>query len=386
MPPRTKQQARHRRWGRYLKIAGDAGTIAMALRDKPTPLDWLGVGMRAIGLAIDVRDERRRAEAGDPWKYFSSLTGEEWLEVPEEFRRLVLEHVTNVEVDEAYWDGEQGSPLICRGRIGDEVFAWIAEGQNIADGPYLIAARQTEGYRALGEKLWRRLGGKQLLYGSAGLGLDPFEGGAVIATAQMTALCERMRLFVAAGQARSYLLGGPPGTGKSVAIRWMIEQLGLTSVRIDLGVLARLHGTHSTSLATSLETLLRLLRPQAMILDDLDRVAVTAPLLAFLEMARRTCIVVIGSANSVQKMMGAAVRPGRFDDIVRFERLDPVVLRELLAADADLHERLATLPAAYVVEFATRRRVLGREQALAELEELIGRSKQIAASAECDSD
>ncbi len=388
MSPRTKRQARNHKWGRYLKIAGDAGTIAMALRDKPTPLDWLGVGLRAIGLALTVRDERRRAEAGDPWKYFSDVTGEEWLEVPEEFRRLVLEHVMNVEIDEAFWDGDPQSSYICRGKIGDEVFAWIGEGSanGIVDGPYLIAARQTEGYRALGEKLWRRLGGKHLLYGTSGLVLDPFSSDGVIATAQMRELGERMRKFVEAGQARSYLLGGPPGTGKSVAIRWMIEQLGLTSVRIDLGVLAKLHGPHSTSLSTSLETLLRLLRPQAMILDDLDRVAVTAPLLSFLEMARRTCIVVVGSANSVQKLMGAALRPGRFDDIVRVDRLDPVVLRTLLAADADLHERLAALPAAYVVEFATRRKVLGREQALFELDELIERSKQIAGSAECDSE
>ncbi|MBL0212710.1 MAG: AAA family ATPase [Myxococcales bacterium] len=386
MPPRTKRQARNHKWGRYLKIAGDAGTIAMALRDKPTPLDWLGVGLRAIGLALTVRDERRRAEAGDPWKYFADVTGQEWLEVPDEFRRLVLEYVTAVEVDEAYWDGDPQSPFICKGTIGDEVFAWIGEGNGIADGPYLIAARQTEGYRALGDKLWRRLGGKQLLYGTSGLALDPFCSEGVVATAQMRELGDRMRRFVAAGQSRSYLLGGPPGTGKSVAIRWMIEQLGLTSVRIDLGVLAKLHGPHSSSLSTSLETLLRLLRPQAMILDDLDRVAVTAPLLSFLEMARRTCIVVVGSANSVSKLMGAAVRPGRFDDIVRVDRLDPVVLRTLLAADADLHERLATLPAAYVVEFATRRRVLGREQALVELDELIDRAKQIAGSAECDAE
>ncbi|MBA3461671.1 MAG: AAA family ATPase [Deltaproteobacteria bacterium] len=386
MPPRTRQQARNHKWGRYLKIAGDAGTIAMALRDKPTPLDWLGVALRAFGLGLSVRDERRRAEAGDPWKYFADVTGEEWLEVPDEFRRLVLDHVTGVEVDESYWDGDPQSPFICRGKIGDEVFAWIGEGNGIADGPYLIAARQTEGYRALGEKLWRRLGGKHLLYGTSGLALDPFAAEGVVATTQMRELRDRMRKFVDAGQARSYLLGGPPGTGKSVAIRWLIEQLGLTSVRIDLGVLAKLHGTHSTSLSTSLETLLRLLRPQAMILDDLDRIAVTAPLLSFLEMARRTCVVVIGSANSIAKMMGAAVRPGRFDDIVRVDRLDPVVLQTLLADDADLHGRLAELPAAYVVEFANRRRVLGREQALFELDELLSRSKQIAGSAECDSD
>src|SRR3954468_13041548 len=102
MPPRTKQQARNNKWGRYLKIAGDAGTIAMALRDKPTPLDWLGVGLRAIRLGLRVRDERRRSGAGDPWKYFTDISGDEWLEVPDEFRRLVLEHATNLEVDEAY--------------------------------------------------------------------------------------------------------------------------------------------------------------------------------------------------------------------------------------------------------------------------------------------
>jgi len=266
------------------------------------------------------------------------------------------------------------------------VFAWIGEGTGIADGPYLIAARQTEGYRALGEKVWCRSGGKHLLYGASGLVLDPFTCEGVVATAQMRELGERMRRFVDAAQARSYLLAGPPGVGKSVAIRWMIEELGLTSVRIDLGVLAKLHGPQSASLSTSLETLLRLLRPQAMILDDLDHVTVTAPLLSFLEMARRTCLVVVGSANSVGKLMGAAVRPGRFDDIVRVDRLDPQVLQTLLADDADLHERLAALPAAYVVEFANRRKVLGRTQALAELDELIARSNQIAAASECDSE
>ena len=82
---------------------------------------------------------------------------------------------------------------------------------------------------------------------------------------------------------------------------------------------------NSSSLATSLETLLRLLRPQVMILDDLDRVTITASLLAFLE-----------------------------------------------------------LPAAYVVEFAKRRRVLGRERALVELDELINRAKLINGAGDSD--
>lgn len=375
--PRSKASARAKKWARYLKIAGDAGVIAMSLRDKPTPLDWLAVGARAISLGLTIVDERRRAIANDPWKYFEDIRGDEWTEVPEEFKRLVVESATHLAVDEAYWDGDEQSAYVCRGKIGDEQVAWVGEAGQIVDGPYVLSKREPETYRALGDRLWKRLGGHHVLYGPQGLVSDHFLDGCVMETAQMRTLQTRMKAFLAADEPRSYLLGGPPGTGKSVAIRWLVASLGLSSVRIDLGVLARLHGYHSGSVVTSLETLLRLLRPRAMILDDLDRVAVNAPLLAFLELARKTCVVVIASANSVQSMMGAAVRPGRFDDIVRIERLDGEVLRTLLAEDLDLVERMAALPAAYVVEFVKRRRILGRDVALGELDDLLGRAKSV---------
>ena len=386
MKPRNNKTSRVKKWGRFLKIAGDAGTIAMSLRDKPNHLDWLAVGMRIVGLAMNIREERRRAEAGDPWKFFSDIEGVEWTEVPEEFRRLVMENATDAVIDERYWDGDETSAFICKGLLGDELVAWIGEGQNIVDGPYILTSRQIETYRALGDRLWRRIGGNHVLYGMTGLVTDPFVGDGVVATKQMRELGTRMKAFLDAGESRSYLLAGPPGTGKSVAIRWLVEQLGLSSVRIDLAVLARLHGTHSPNLATSLETLLRLLRPRAMILDDLDRVSVTAALLAFLELAQKTCKVVIASANSVDKMMGAALRPGRFDDIVRVDRLDPDVLRTLIDNDNALFDRLSPLPAAYVVEFAKRQRVLGKAQAVIELDDLVKRSGAIAASADCDAD
>ena len=375
--PRSKASARAKKWARYLKIAGDAGVIAMSLRDKPTPLDWLAVGARAISLGLTIVDERRRAIANDPWKYFEDIRGDEWTEVPEEFKRLVVESATHLAVDEAYWDGDDQSAYVCRGKIGDEQVAWVGEAGQIVDGPYVLSKREPETYRALGDRLWKRLGGHHVLYGPQGLVSDHFLDGCVMETAQMRTLQTRMKAFLAADEPRSYLLGGPPGTGKSVAIRWLVASLGLSSVRIDLGVLARLHGYHSGSVVTSLETLLRLLRPRAMILDDLDRVAVNAPLVAFHELARKTCDVVIASANSVQSMMGAAVRPGRFDDIVRIERLDGEVLRTLLAEDLDLVERMAALPAAYVVEFVKRRRILGRDVALGELDDLLGRAKSV---------
>ena len=253
MKPRNPKTTRAKRWGRLLKIAGEAGTIAMSLRDKPSRLDWMAVGARVVGLAMSIHDERRRAEAGDPWKFFSDLCGVEWTEVPEEFRRLVLEHVTDATIEDAFWDGDETSPYICKALVGDELVAWIGEAQIILDGPYVLTAREVETYRALGDRLWRRIGGSHAYYGVTGLVGDPFAAGGIVATTQMRALRARMGAFLAAREPRSYLLAGPPGTGKSMAIRWLVEDLGLSSVRIDLAVLARLHGSHAPALATSLE-------------------------------------------------------------------------------------------------------------------------------------
>ena len=72
----------------------------MSLRDKPRVLDWFGVGLRVIGLGMAIRDERRRAGARDPYDYFTDFTELEWAEVPNEFRRLVMDHIEEVELDE----------------------------------------------------------------------------------------------------------------------------------------------------------------------------------------------------------------------------------------------------------------------------------------------
>jgi hypothetical protein len=382
MRPHTKRTARLKRWERYLSLAADAGGILINLRDQPKTLDWLGVGLRVLGLGLRVRAEHRVARAGNAWRYFDAPgLDRTWIEVPEEFRRLVIDNTTDVTLDEDWWDGSEDGAAVCVGKVGDERVGWIVERTQVVDGPYVRADRATETYQALGERIWRRVGGRHCTYGTGGLVLDALDPGAIVPTAQMRALEDRLTRFVDQDVGRSVLLVGPPGTGKSVAIRWLTRRLGVTSVRVDLAVIASLHGRYDQkALAASLETLLKLLRPEAMILDDLDRVDVGGELLAFLELAARTCRLVLASANRPHKMMGASLRPGRFDEVVVFERLDPDVLRELLAADSDLFDRLAPLPAAYVAEFLKRRRVLGRDRAVAEIAELEARLALVASA------
>jgi hypothetical protein len=76
-------------------------------------------------------------------------------------------------------------------------------------------------------------------------------------------------------------------------------------------------------------------------------------------------------------MLGAALRPGRFDEVVKVDRLDARLLRSLVGDDEELAERVRDLPVAYVAELVKRRDVLGRDRALAELDELCARRAMV---------
>lgn len=376
MTDRSTSRRRSRRWERYLSLAADAGAIAMSLRDRPTRLDWMALGARAVGLVLRVRAEHRRIQSRDPWTFFDTTGSDRtWLAIPDEFQPIVLHHVGEVDLEPDHWDGEPDSHRVYLGTVGGEQIGWVGDRDGEpSSGPYLRAARESETYRALGQRLWAGLGGRQALYGKSGLTVDPLAAQVPAATAQVRALRERIGRFLACGLCRSVLLVGPPGTGKSHAIRYLAHDLGLTCLRVDLAALRRDRGAHVAEEAPVwLETLLRVLAPELLVIDDLDRVDTGGELLHFLELAATTCRLVLASANATDAMLGAALRPGRFDEIVRVDRLDDDLLRDLLGHDADLFDRMSGLPVAYVAEFVKRRQALGRERALAELDELCAR-------------
>jgi hypothetical protein len=374
----TTPRDRSQRWKRYLALAADAGEIAMSLRDKPTRLDWVAFAFRSAGFALRVGAERRRFAARDPWTYFDSGGHDpRWMVIPDEFEALVIEQVGDVAIEVSHWDGDSESSRVFIGRIGGEQIGWVGdrEGDVIA-GPYLVTARERETYRAVGERVWARLAGRHCVFGRGGLAPDPLAAGHHAAGAQVRELRDRLARFLDRGVHRSCLLVGPPGTGKSTGIRYLARELGLRSLRVDLSALARAPGvrTGGDEAPLWLETLLKLLTPELLILDDLDRVECGGELLHFLELAAATCRLVLASANATEPMMGAALRPGRFDEVVRVDRLDRDLLAALLGPeDADLAEAVADLPIAYVAEFVKRRGALGRDQALAELAELRAR-------------
>lgn len=367
-PPRKESKAK--KLAAYLKLAADVGGILMDLRDRPSRMDWFSMGMRSANIGINWYTDRQRvSKIPSPWDFFNE-NNSGWASFPREYNKIIIQNAQDLRVAEQYLNADIKMPYACLGRIGTEIVGWCVEGGQITDGPYYKEERETETFAALGVMLWRTLGAKHLLYTPGGLVIDSYNDEGVIPTKQMTWLLDRIKKFLVAKEPRGYMLSGVPGTGKSIAIRWLANTMGLSSIRVDLRLLEA-----NGEVAASLETMLRALAPDVMILDDLDRIEVSAQVLSFLETARQSCRVVMASANSVDALQGATLRPGRFDDIITFDKLDFDVIARMLGTDSDLAGKVQDLPAAYVAEFARRCKVLGRDQALKDLPELKTRAE-----------
>jgi hypothetical protein len=359
----------------YLKLAADVASIVMDLRDSPSRKDWFSVGLRTANVGLTWYTGRKNVGPRSVWDFFND-DGRGWATFPRELKMAVTHSAKDLVVAPEYLDADVKHPFACLGSLDNEVVGWVVDNGQVTDGPYYREDREEATFSALSRLIWKNLGGRYLLYAPDGLVIDTLSKEPIVPTPKMDELLDRVKKFLHANESRGYLLTGAPGTGKSQTIQWLIRVLNMTSLRIDLGVLGGEADRRGDSMSASLETMLRVLRPDVLVLDDLDRIEVSASMLALLERARASCKVVIASANSPSALSGAATRPGRFDDIIHFEKLDIEVIRKILGEHKSMASKVEHLPAAYVAEFERRCRVLGKAQALKDLPELTQRAEE----------
>ena len=145
---------------------------------------------------------------------------------------------------------------------------------------------------------------------------------------QGTTMIERTKRFAGC---RAWLLWGPPGSGKTRLAHAVVDAL------CDSKVVMTGEVASNPAAWDAVEEL----RPEGLIVDDLDSVAAKDELLARYDRAHDWARVIVSTANTLGEIRGALVRPGRAADE------DPVEVRTPCASVAkELAPNASAMPGA----------------------------------------
>lgn len=181
---------------------------------------------------------------------------------------------------------------------------------------------------------------------------------------------KEIQSYLNEGISRSVMVYGPPGTGKTTFVRSIIEFLGLRSMRLR-------PDEFSSVKQNLVYEAVELLQPEAVIIDDFDRIRDQTALLEIMEYLNRHVKVVFVTVNKRTGFDEAMKRPQRFDLMKEVLTLEPKTVRQILGtANLEFFDTVREWPVSYIVEFEKRRRVnKDPEKAKAWLVELAERQK-----------
>lgn len=177
---------------------------------------------------------------------------------------------------------------------------------------------------------------------------------------------------------RSVMLYGPPGTGKSTMARTVVDTLKLKSFRFnveDVDVVG----------PSTLYDAINIFEPDAIIIDDFDRINHQNLQLEILEFFQKKVKLIIATVNDINNFDKALIRPGRFDELVKVDVIDEEIVKHLLGDYVDAFEVVKKWPIAYIQEYIKRRHFMTREEAQNSINELAVRI-QDASSYEYEDD
>lgn len=371
---RNKKEKRQRIISQTKKVIDTLSKLSATLllvREKPKAMDYFSIACTLANIGIKVQEEFSAINEENLQAYFDpsihyripytlaktsiNLCAEKTIIIQNTKNKLVKGTIYNTDID-VFW----------------------TEGKSDTDGaaldPYCDKENKDILVDKIGDILWQEMDSEHLILEKGGqlipykeeLDFQPIETNGIIS------LENRIRKFLNKNIVRSYLLEGPPGTGKTSGIIYLVQKLGLRSIRLNPAHLYKGKWDDKEEITDNLEILLNVLKPDAIVMDDIDRAYLgTGDYLRIFEILRKYCKVILATCNNKNSIIGAVLRVGRFDDHIEIRYLEKEVVSKMLEPDdQDLVPRFVKWPIAYIQNYKTIKSVIGKEEARAELNDL----------------
>jgi nucleoside-triphosphatase THEP1 len=358
-----------------LEVAGDVADAVIRLRDRPRAVDFIAVGLKFVqslsGLA-----------SSNLYQYFERHG---WKDLEDwGFAEDIISVCSAVNVEEVA--GHEEYTLfqsVIPGVNGEDVVVGWAQEHEYKIGPYIKEDKFDESFKAIGRALWEHIGSNAIELTAASFKGSKAEGSVhdsacylredasrkeeVFESAMAYDILERIKKFNDKGHNRAIMLLGEPGTGKTSIMKFIANKLNLFTLRVNSG---ELNTINPRDIVRAVE----LLQPNLLMIDDFDRFEHAHSMLTELEQVSKSVKIFMVTCNSTENLDDAVLRPGRFDEIVNVDEIDPNIVEKMLGdVPKELAEILKSWPVAYIAEFHKRREVLGAEEAMKELGEFQSR-------------
>lgn len=253
-----------------------------------------------------------------------------------------------------------------RGSGGLRSRGWADEGASSVQGTWVrVDQDQAVALQVLGRCVWTHLSSLSLLARNVrqgGLSFVPDPNDEILPSRTGQHLYEsRLQPALKRGINRSAFLIGDPGIGKSCMLRYIASLHGGLQLRFKL---ADLHGLSGSEISQVVE----ILRPDVLMIDDFDRFVgaddrrnrsspEATGMLDPLERINALVPLFIVSANYSEGITPALLRPGRFDEIIVMDVLEPEIYAKMLPGAPEkmiAAIQRSRMPMSHVVELRKR--------------------------------
>lgn len=176
----------------------------------------------------------------------------------------------------------------------------------------------------------------------------------LVRTARGQKLIEEIKKFQECGYSRSILFHGPPGTGKSNLVADIAQGLGDRVLKFE-----QIWECSDNQVAE----IIALFKPSSVLFEDVDHLEEDelSLMLAKFEQFNKQKVVLLATANYMENLDEALIRPGRFDQTIEISSLEPEVILELVGQDQEIFEIVRDFPVAFINETIKRIKVLGKD-------------------------